>query len=137
MIPSHIDANEIIRDSISPSELYYIKEGVREQLRQGMINPNIATKAQRQYRPYTKKIRRRKGKPIDFVNLNFTGSLYRSVVVQLSGMTLKVGNFAPSYERLLADPMTGSWAKDSMGVSRETMERFIRKVNTIVVHKII
>ena len=128
MIPDHIDANELIQGLITPTELYEIKEGIREQLRKGIINPNIATEAQRAYSPYSAKLRRRKGLPTNFVNLNCTGQLYRSVFVSLVGMTLNTDNFAQSYEDLLDDPKTGPWAIHSMDVSRPIMDRLREKI---------
>ena len=89
MIPSHIDADKLIREAVTETELYEVKEGIREQLRKGIIDPTQEGEAQRQYAPATIKSRRSHGKSTQYVNLDFTGQLYRSIRVKFYGMSLK------------------------------------------------
>jgi hypothetical protein len=137
MIPSHIDADKLIDVAISPTELYDIKEGIREQLRKGILDPKKGGEAQRQYSPNTIRRRRSRGLSTSFVNLNYSGQLYRSVLVTRSGMTLKTTNASPTYDKLLSDSKTGSWSQNVMAISRPLMDRFKHKVSMKVVRSII
>jgi len=134
MIPDKIDANLIIRESITSSEKLFLKDGIREQLRRGMVNPNFNEEHQRTYsRGYASK-RRRRGLQTEFVDLRYTSQLHNSIKVVISRDSIKTSNSAGTYHRLISN---FDWAKHSMDISRPLMEDFKMRVTRNVLNKIL
>lgn len=134
MIPRRIDAEAIIRESILPEDTRIIRDGIRDQLRRGIVDPTIGGEKQRTYSPSYKKKRSRKGLQTDYIDLRYTRQLYNGVKVTFTAFTLRTDNTANTYTQLTS---RYSWAKNSMNVTSEVMQRFKNRIMNRVARKIL